>query len=40
MTCDNVTTVPTSAPGPQVGVVLHRQEPALTAAILAAFDLG
>ena len=40
VSCDNVTTIPTSALRAQVGVLLDRQEPALNAAIRAAFDLG
>jgi mRNA interferase MazF len=39
VSCDNVTTVPRDALGPQIGVLLDHQEPALTAAIKAAFDL-
>jgi mRNA interferase MazF len=39
VSCDNVTTIPTSALGAQVGVLLDRQEPALSDAISAAFDL-
>jgi mRNA interferase MazF len=39
VSCDNVTTIPTSALGAQVGVLLDRQEPALSDAIRAAFDL-
>jgi mRNA interferase MazF len=37
--CDNVTTIPVSALGAQIGVLLDRQEPALSEAISAAFDL-
>jgi mRNA interferase MazF len=39
ISCDNIVTVPTSALGPQIGVLLLEQEDALTAAIRAAFDL-
>ena len=39
VSCDNIVTVPASALGPQVGVLLAVQERALTAAIQAAFDL-
>jgi mRNA interferase MazF len=39
MSCDNVTTIPTTALRAQVGVLLDRQEPALGEAIRAAFDL-
>jgi mRNA interferase MazF len=39
VSCDNVTTIPSSALGDQVGVLLDHQEPALSAAIRAAFDL-
>jgi mRNA interferase MazF len=37
--CDNITTIPTEAVGEQVGVLLDSQEPALSEAIAAAFDL-
>jgi mRNA interferase MazF len=37
--CDNVTTVPAEVVGTQIGVLLDHQEPVLTAAIQAAFDL-
>lgn len=40
VSCDNVTTIPTSALGAQVGVLLDRQEQALGEAIRAAFDLA
>jgi mRNA interferase MazF len=40
VSCDNITTIPTSALRAQVGVLLDRQEPALGDAIRAAFDLG
>lgn len=39
VSCDNITTIPTSALGEQVGVLLDRQEEALGHAIRAAFDL-
>ena len=39
VSCDNVTTIPTSALGEQIGVLLDRQEQALSDAIRAAFDL-
>jgi mRNA interferase MazF len=39
VSCDNVTTIPVSALGAQIGVLLNRQEPALSSAIAAAFDL-
>jgi mRNA interferase MazF len=39
VSCDNVTTVPTSALGEQVGVLLDHQEQLLGDAIRAAFDL-
>jgi mRNA interferase MazF len=39
VSCDNVTTVPTSALGEQVGVLLDDQEQLLSDAIRAAFDL-
>jgi mRNA interferase MazF len=37
--CDHVTTIPSDVLGPQIGVLLDRQEPSLTEAIRAAFDL-
>ncbi|CAN5572691.1 hypothetical protein BH20ACT18_BH20ACT18_08790 [soil metagenome] len=37
--CDNIVTVPATALGRQVGVLLAVQEAALTDAIRAAFDL-
>ncbi len=40
VSCDNITTIPTSALGAQIGVLLDRQERALSQAIQAAFDLG
>jgi mRNA interferase MazF len=39
VSCDNVTTIPAEAVGRQVGMLLDRQEPALSEAIRAAFDL-
>lgn len=39
VSCDNVTTIPVGALGAQIGVLLDRQEPALSDAISAAFDL-
>jgi mRNA interferase MazF len=39
VSCDNITTIPTDAVGAQIGVLLDRQEPALSDAIMAAFDL-
>lgn len=39
VSCDNIVTVPSSALGPQLGVLLPGQEQALTTAIHAAFDL-
>jgi mRNA interferase MazF len=39
VSCDNLTTIPTSRLGAQIGVLLERQEPALSEAIRAAFDL-
>jgi mRNA interferase MazF len=39
VSCDNITTIPTSALGAQIGVLLNRQERALGDAIQAAFDL-
>jgi mRNA interferase MazF len=39
VSCDNIVTVPTSALGKQIGYLLPAQEPALSAAIRAAFDL-
>jgi mRNA interferase MazF len=39
VSCDNVTTMPASALGQQIGVLLDSQEPALGDAIQAAFDL-
>jgi mRNA interferase MazF len=39
VSCDNITTIPMSAVGAQIGVLLDRQEPDLSEAIRAAFDL-
>ncbi|MDQ3676422.1 MAG: type II toxin-antitoxin system PemK/MazF family toxin [Actinomycetota bacterium] len=39
VSCDNIVTIPSSALGPRIGVLLPGQEGALTAAIHAAFDL-
>lgn len=39
VSCDNITTIPTDAVGAQIGVLLDYQEPALSDAIMAAFDL-
>jgi len=39
VSCDNITTIPTDAVGAQIGVLLERQKPALSEAIMAAFDL-
>jgi mRNA interferase MazF len=39
VSCDNITTIPTSALGAQIGVLLDSQEPALSDAVRAAFDL-
>ena len=39
ISCDNIVTIPASALGPQIGVLLQHQEEALTTAIHAAFDL-
>jgi mRNA interferase MazF len=37
--CDNITTIPSSALGEQIGILLDRQESALSESIRAAFDL-
>ncbi len=37
--CDNITTIPAKTLGAQIGALLDRQEPALSHAIQAAFDL-
>ena len=39
VSCDNVVTIPTAALGRQIGRLLPEQEPKLTAALHAAFDL-
>lgn len=39
VSCDHVTTIPSSTLGPQIGVLLDRQERDLTEAIRVAFDL-
>lgn len=39
ISCDNITTIPKSALGEQIGVLLDGQEQALSDAIQAAFDL-
>jgi mRNA interferase MazF len=39
VSCDNVTTIPRSALGEQIGVLLDSQEQALSHAMRAAFDL-
>lgn len=39
ISCDNIVTVPKSVLGRQIGFLLPAQEPALTAAIHAAFDV-
>ena len=39
VSCDNITTIPAEAVGVQIGGLLDRQEPALSDAIQAAFDL-
>jgi mRNA interferase MazF len=39
VSCDNITTIPASALGTQIGVLLDHQEQALGNAIGAAFDL-
>lgn len=39
VSCDNITTIPANALGAQIGVLLDRQEPALSDAMRAAFDL-
>ncbi|MFZ2113683.1 MAG: type II toxin-antitoxin system PemK/MazF family toxin [Solirubrobacteraceae bacterium] len=40
VSCDNISTIPTSALGAQIGVLLDRQESDLSDAIQAAFDLN
>jgi mRNA interferase MazF len=39
ISCDNVTTIPAEALGDRIGMLLDEQEPQLSAAIRAAFDL-
>lgn len=39
VSCDNITTIPAGALGRQIGLLLDGQEPALSEAIRAAFDL-
>lgn len=39
VSCDNITTIPAEALSEQVGVLLDDQEPQLSAAVRAAFDL-
>jgi len=39
ISCDNVATIPVAALREQIGVLLDRQEPMLSEAIRAAFDL-
>lgn len=39
VSADNITTIPADTLGAQIGVLLDRQEPALSHAIGAAFDL-
>lgn len=39
VSCDNVTTIPIEVLGAQIGILLDRQEPLLSEAIRAAFDL-
>jgi mRNA interferase MazF len=39
VSCDNVTTIPATALGAQIGLLLDPQEAILSAAIRAAFDL-
>jgi mRNA interferase MazF len=39
VSCDNITTIPASALGAQIGVLLDHQESALSKAVRAAFDL-
>lgn len=40
VSCDNISTVPVAALGRAIGYLLPAQEPALSRAIQAAFDLG
>jgi mRNA interferase MazF len=39
VSCDNITTIPGNALGEQIGILLERQERALSEAVRAAFDL-
>lgn len=39
VSCDNITTIPIDAVGAQIGVLFDSQEPALSEAIRATFDL-
>ncbi len=39
VSCDNIATIPADTLGTQIGVLLDRQEPTLSRAIAAAFDL-
>ena len=39
ISCDHITTIPTAALGRRIGLLLDAQEPALSKAIRAAFDL-
>ena len=39
VSCDNITTIPAAALGPQIGVLLDDQESSLSEAIRSAFDL-
>jgi len=39
VSCENITTIPSDALGPQIGVLLDRQERDLSRAVQAAFDL-
>ncbi len=39
VSCDNITTIPAGALGERIGMLLDRQEAALSGAIRAAFDL-
>jgi mRNA interferase MazF len=39
VSCDNITTIPSSALGEQIGILLDRQERVLSDAIRSAFDL-
>ena len=39
VSCDNITTIPAEVLGAQIGMLLDRQEPDLSEALRAAFDL-